>query len=75
MNTSPRRVNAGQVVGILEMNFGGNKYYIQFASTGKKRKYFMHDMHKLAVYVAFPQTTSKKGINKHVYKAVAAMYK
>ena len=47
------------------MNFGGNKYYTQFTRTGKKRKYFINDMHKLDVDVIFTQITYKKGIKKH----------
>ena len=48
------------------MNFRGGKYDTQFStSTGERKKYFMHDMHKLVVDVTFTQMTAKKGINKH----------
>ena len=54
----------------------GEGYNIQFTtSTGEKKKYFMHYMHKLAVYVTFTQMTAKKGIKKHGWRAVASMYK
>ena len=62
-NTRPGRANAGKRVDRLEMKFGGESYNTQFTtSTGEKEKYFMHDMHKLAVDVAFAQMTAKKGI-------------
>ena len=57
------------------MNFRGNKYDTQFTITGNKRKYYMHDMHKIAVGVRFTQMTSKNGIKKHKYIALPAMYK
>ena len=51
-------------------------YDTQFTpSTGEKKKYFMHDMHKLAVDATFTQMTAKKGIQKHGERAVEAMYK
>ena len=58
------------------MKFGGKTYNTLFStSTGEKKKYFMHDMHKLAVDVTFTQMTAKKGIKKHGKRAVAYMYK
>ena len=63
----------GKGVERLEMNFGEKKYYIQFSSTGKKRKSFMRDIHKLSVDVMFAQTTSKKVIKNHRDKVVAAV--
>ena len=60
-NTSPRSSNAGKRVEHLEMKFGGKTYDAQLTtSTGEKKKYFMHDMHKLAVDVTFTQMTAKK---------------
>ena len=57
------------------MKFGGERYDTQFAnSTGEKKKYFMHDMHKLAMDVIFAKMTANKGI-KNMEKAVVAMYK
>ena len=51
-------------------------YDTQFTpSTGEMKKYFMHDMHKLAVDATFTQMTAKKGIQKHGEGAVEAMYK
>ena len=48
------------------MKFGGKTYNTQFnTSTVEKKKYFMHDMHKLAVDVTFTQMTAKKGLKKH----------
>ena len=45
------------------MNFGGKTYDTQFTTrTGEKRKYFIHDMHKLALGVTFTQMTAKNGI-------------
>ena len=52
-NTRPIRLNAGKGVECLEMKFRGNKYYTQFTSTGRKIKYFIHDMKKPAVDVTF----------------------
>ena len=58
------------------MKVGGETYDTQFTtSTGEKKKYFMHDMHKLAVDVKSTQITAKKGIKKHGERAVASMYK
>ena len=57
------------------MKFGGNKYYTQCTITGKKRKEFMHNMHKLATNMTFTHMTPKKGIKKHGERAVDAMYK
>ena len=57
------------------MNYGGKKYDTQFTSTGKKKKYFMHDMHKLSVGVTFTHITSKKGFKKHGEIAVAVVYR
>ena len=65
MNTRPRRANTGKGVDHLNMKFVGNKYDTQFNSTGKKKKYFLHDMQKLAVGVTFAQIVAKKGIKKH----------
>ena len=39
---------------------------------GKK---FMHDMHKIAVYLTFTQMAPKKGIKRHGEQAIAYMYK
>ena len=75
MNTRTRSANTGKGVELLEMKFGENKYDTQFTSTGKKKKYFIHDMHKLAVNVTLTQTTANKVINKHRQREVAAMYK
>ena len=47
------------------MDFGGNKYDTQFTRNGKKRKYFMHYMHKLAVGVTFTHMIAKKGIKNN----------
>ena len=45
------------------MNFGGKTYDNQLTTrTGEKKKYFMNDMHKLAMDVTFTQMTAKKGI-------------
>ena len=74
-NTRPRRANAGKCVDRTGMNFGGLKYDTQFASTGKKKKQFMHNMHKLAVNVTFTHMTAKKGIKRHVERVVANIYK
>ena len=75
-NTRPRRANVGKGVDRLEMKFGGGKYDTQFTtSTREKKKYFMHDMHKLAVDVTFTQITAKRGIKKHGEIAVAYIYK
>ena len=50
----------------LNQKFGGKTYDNQFTTiTGEKKKYFMHDMHKLAVDVTSTQMTAKKGIKKH----------
>ena len=58
------------------MKFGGGKYDTQFAtSTREKKKYFIHDMHKLAVDVTLTEMTAKKDIKKHGEIAVAAIYK
>ena len=58
------------------MKFGRGKYDTQFTtSTREKKKYFMHDMHKLAMDVTFIQMTAKKGIKKHGEIAVASIYK
>ena len=46
MNTIPRRENSGKFVKRLKMKFGGKKYDNQSTSTGKERKYRMHDMKK-----------------------------
>ena len=60
----------------LEMKFGGKTYDTKFTTrTGEKKKYFMHDMHKLAVDVTFTQMTTKKGIQKYGEISVSAMYK
>ena len=67
--------NTGKCVESLKMKFRGNNYDTQFTSTGNKRKYFMHDMHKLAVDVTFTQTTANKDIKNHVERAVTKMYK
>ena len=40
-----------------------------------KRKKIMHDMHKLDVDMKFTQMTAKRGTVKHVYIAVASIYK
>ena len=74
-NTNPRRQNAGKVVKHLQMKFGGKKYNNQFTSTSKKRKYFMHDMHKIDVDVTFKHMTANKGIKNNGHREVAAMYK
>ena len=52
-NTRPRMTNTGKGVESLDMKLRGKKYDTQLTSTGKKRKYFMHAMHKLAVDVMF----------------------
>ena len=58
------------------MKFVGGKYDTQFTtSTREKKKYFMHDMHQLAVDATFTEMTAKKGIKKHGEIAVAAIYK
>ena len=57
------------------MKFGGKKYDTQFTRTGKKKNYFIHDMHKLAVNVIFTQITDKKGGKNHGDRSVASMYK
>ena len=63
MNTSPRRSSIGKGVKHLDFKFGGETYYTQFIiSTREKKKYFIHEIHKLAVDVAFTQMMSKKGI-------------
>ena len=54
-NKSPRRDNARKFVERLETNFGGKKYDTQFTSTGNRKTYFMHDMHKIAMDVTFTQ--------------------
>ena len=56
------------------MKFRGKKYDTQFASTGKKKIYFLRDMHKLAVNVISTQMTGNKGIKNHGERYVAAMY-
>ena len=48
-----KRITQGKGVENLNMKYGVNKYDTQFTSTGKKKKYFMHDMQKLAVDVTF----------------------
>ena len=72
---SPRISNAGKSVECIKMKFGGKKYDIQFSSTGKKKRYFIHDMHKLAMDVIFTKVIDKKGINKNGERLIAAMYK
>ena len=57
------------------MKFVGKKYDTQFTSTKKKKKYFMHEMHKLAMDMTFTHMTSKKDIKNHVKIAVSEMYK
>ena len=57
------------------MKFGGNKYDTQLTSTRKRNKYFMHDMHKLAVDVKFTHMKAKNGIKNHGEIAAADMYK
>ena len=75
-NTRPRRANAGKGIERHKMKFGGNKYGTQFTNiTGEKKKYFIHDMHKLDVDVTFNQMTATKVIKKHGERAVSAMYK
>ena len=49
MNTMSRRENSEKGVERLAMNFWGNKYNTQFTRTGKKKKQFMHDMHRLSL--------------------------
>ena len=45
------------------MKFGGKIYDTQFTTrTGEKKNYFIHNMHKLAVYVIFTQMMDKKSI-------------
>ena len=46
-------MNPGKGVERINMEFRGNKYDTKFTRTGKKRKYFMHYMHKLALDVTF----------------------
>ena len=65
INKISRNANSGKGVESLNMKFGGNKYDTQFIITGKKKKYFMHGMHKLAVDVTFTQIKYNKGINKY----------
>ena len=66
MNTRTIRANAGKGVEHPNMKFGGKTYDTKFAnSTGKKKKYFMHDMHKLSVDVTFIHMTFKKGTKNH----------
>ena len=75
-NTRPRRANAVKGVEHLKMKYREKTYDTQFTnSTGKSKNCIMHDMHKLAVDVTFTQMTVKKGIKKHVEKAVTSMYK
>ena len=74
-NKNKIMMNAGKGVERLEMKFVGNTCRIQFTSTGKKRKYFMNDMQKLAVDVTFTHMTDNKGIKNRGQRAVAAMYK
>ena len=75
-NTRPKGANVGKGVDRLEMKFGGGKYDTQFTtSTREKKKYFIHDMHKLAVDVTFTQMKAMKGIKKHGEIAVADIYK
>ena len=74
-NTRQRRTNPGKGVDSLKMKFWGKKYDTQFTSTGKKTKYFMHDMQKITVDVPFTDMTAKKDINKYGDRAVATMYK
>ena len=69
------RENSGKYVERLDMKFLGKKYETQLTSTGKKRKYFMHSMQKLAVDVTFAQMTANKGIKSHGERAVSDMYK
>ena len=62
-NTSPSRANAGKGVEHLGMKFGDKTYDNQLiTSTGEKKKYFMHEMNKLAVDVTLIQMIPKKGI-------------
>ena len=75
-NTRPRRDNTKKGIERLDMKFGGKTYDTQLTtSTGDGEKYFMHDIHKLAVDVTFKHMTTKKGIRKYGYRTVAAMYK
>ena len=64
-NTSSRSENLVKGVETLEMKFAGNKYYIQFTSTGEKIKDFMHDIHKLSVKLTITQMTAKKDSKNH----------
>ena len=74
-NTRPRRANTGKGVEHCEMKFGGGKYDTQFAtSTGQKKTYFMHDIHKISVDVKLTQMTAKKGIKNHGGRAVEAIH-
>ena len=74
--TRPRRADAGKLDKRLEMKIGVEIYDTQFVtSTGEKKKYFMHDMHKLAVDVTFAQMTAKRGIKKRGEREVVAIYK
>ena len=56
------------------MNFGRKKFDTQFTRTGKKIKYFMHGMQKLAVDVTFTHMKAKKGTKMNVESTVATMY-
>ena len=57
------------------MKFGGKKYDTQLTITEKKKKYFMRNMHKLAVDVKFTQIITNRCIKKHREIMVSAMYK
>ena len=75
-NTRPRWINAKKAVEHLEMKFWGETYDTQFTTSAReKKKYFMHDMHKLAVGVKFTQITAKKSNKNHEKRAVEAMYR
>ena len=61
-NTRPRRANTVKGVERSKIQFGGETYDTKFTtSTGEKKKYFMHDMHKLAVDMTFTQMKDRKG--------------
>ena len=60
----------GNMLSALRLKLEGINMAPNSLALGRRKKYFMHDMHKLAVDVTFTQMTAKKVINKHGERAV-----
>ena len=64
-----------KVVSASRWNLEGRNMTSNSIALGGIKKYFLHDIHKLALDVTFTPIRANKGINKHGWRAVAAMYK